>query len=513
MPSDGVILGLDLGTSQVKALVCAPDGTVLGQGLAGYGVSTPRAGWAETDPEDWWQAACAAVRTALGPAPAEVAGLAVVGQMHGVVLCAERSVVLRPAILWLDRRAAAETGDYLRLPPDLRARLGNAPTAGMAGPILLWLSRHEPDAYRRARWMLLPKDWLRLRLTGQAATDPTDASGTLLFDIGRDTWATEVADALGLRTDLLPPIRPSAQIAGHLQPAAARQLGLRPGLPVATGAADTAASMLAAALPPGWGLLTLGTGGQLIVPDNPPPDNRLPDSPPADNPFPDNSLADGRLPDSPDPYYTVPGERDGSGRTSLFRAVGAGTYRLAGAQNVGVTLDWVRRTLGATWDELYGTAARPWQADTPIFLPYLASERGDDHDAGGTWAGLTLAHQRDDLMRAALEGVAFLLRDHLEAIRAVGARPGRIQLAGGGTAHPAWRQLLADVLGVPLYPGGAGWLTARGATTIAARAAGLVTGAGTTDRSAEKSPVDPSASQLAEASYRRFRSAASRQSR
>lgn len=498
-----MVLGLDLGTSQVKALVCTPDGTALGQGLAGYGVSTPRDGWAETDPEDWWQAACAAVRSAFGPAPAEVAGLAVVGQMHGVVLCAERSVVLRPAIGWLDRRAAAEAGDYQRLPPDLRARLGNAPTAGMAGPILLWLSRHEPDAYRRARWMLPPKDWLRLRLTGEAATDPTDASGTLLFDIGRDTWATEVARALGLRTDLLPPLRPSARIAGYLQPAAARQLGLRPGLPVATGAADTAASLLAAALPPGWGLLTLGTGGQLIVPENP-----LPDRPLADSPLPDNSPPDSPRPDITDPYYPDP-----EGRISRFRAVGAGTYRLAGAQNVGVTLDWVRRTLGATWDELYGTAARPWQAGTPVFLPYLASERGDDHEAGGTWAGLTLAHQRDDLMRAALEGVAFLLRDHLEAMRAAGARPARIQLAGGGTAHPAWRQLLADALGVPLYPGGAGWLTARGATMIAALAAGLVTGAGTTDRSADRSPVVPAASQLADASYRRFRSMASHQSR
>jgi xylulokinase len=494
-----VVLGLDLGTSQVKALVCAPDGTVLGQGLAGYGVSTPRDGWAETDPEDWWQAACAAVRSALGPALAEVAGLAVVGQMHGVVLCAERSVVLRPAILWLDRRAAAEAGDYQRLPAGLRARLGNAPAAGMAGPILLWLSRHEPDAYRRARWMLPPKDWLRLRLTGEAATDPTDASGTLLFDIGRDTWATEVARALGLRAGLLPPLRASAQVAGYLQPAAARQLGLRPGLPVATGAADTAASLLAAALPPGWGLLTLGTGGQLIVPENPLPDSPSPDSPSPDSPSPDDTF-----PDNTNPYYPDP-----EGRISLFRAVGTGTYRLAGAQNVGVTLDWVRRTLGASWDELYGTAARPWQAGTPVFLPYLASERGDDHDAGGTWAGLTLAHQRDDLMRAALEGVAFLLRDHLEAMRAAGARPARIQLAGGGTAHPAWRQLLADALGVPLYPGGAGWLTARGATIIAARAAGLVTGAGTTDRSAEKSPVVPVASQLAEASYRRFRASAS----
>ena len=438
-----MVLGLDLGTSQVKALLCGPDGTVLGRGLAGYGVSTPRDGWAETDPEDWWRATCTAVRSALGPAPAEVTGLAVVGQMHGVVLCAERAVVLRPAILWLDRRAAAEAGDYQRLPADLRAVLGNAPMAGLAGPILLWLSRHEPDAYRRARWMLPPKDWLRLRLTGEAATDPTDASGTLLFDIGRDTWAARVARALGLRTDLLPPILPSTRIAGYLQPGPASQLGLRPGLPVATGAADTAASLLAAGLAPDWGLLTLGTGGQLIVPDSPLPDSPLPDSP----------LPDSRLPYSPDPYYTVPVEPDGSGRISLFRAVGAGTYRLAGAQNVGVTLDWVRRTLGASWDELYGTAARPWQEGTPVFLPYLASERGDDHDAGGTWAGLTLAHQRDDLIRAALEGVAFLLRGHLEAMRAVGAGPARIQLAGGGTRHPAWRQLLADVLAVLPLPG------------------------------------------------------------
>ncbi len=524
MPSDGAVLGLDLGTSQVKALLCAPDGTVLGQGLAGYGVSTPRDGWAETDPQDWWRAACAAVRSALGPAPAEVTGLAVVGQMHGVVLCAERAVVLRPAILWLDRRAAAEAGDYQRLPPDQRAVLGNAPMAGMACPILLWLSRHEPDAYRRARWMLPPKDWLRLRLTGEAATDPTDASGTLLFDIGRDTWAARVARALGLRTDLLPPILPSTRIAGYLQPGAASQLGLRPGLPVATGAADTAASLLAAGLAPDWGLLTLGTGGQLIVPDSPLPDSPLPDSPVPDSPVPDSPLPDSPLPDSPlpdsplpdsrlsyspDPYYTVPVEPDGSGRISLFRAVGAGTYRLAGAQNVGVTLDWVRRTLGASWDELYGTAARPWQEGTPVFLPYLASERGDDHNAGGAWAGLTLAHQRDDLMRAALEGVAFLLRGHLEAMRAVGAGPARIQLAGGGTRHPAWRQLLADALAVPLYPGGAGWLTARGATIIAALASGVVPAADTTDRSADKSPVVPAASQLAEASYRQFRSLAS----
>jgi xylulokinase len=477
------VLGIDLGTSGVKALLCARDGRVLGQGLAGYQVSTPRPGWAEADAEQWWLAACTAVRSAVGSVPAEVAGLAIVGQMHGLVLVTERSRLLRPPIIWLDRRAGAEVDDYQRLPADLRARLGNAPSAGMAGPLLLWMSRHEPGVYRLARWALQPKDWLRLRLTGlgvQVATDPTDASGTLLFDLARGAWATDLARALGLRTELLPEIRPPAEIAGTLQPAAAEQLGLRPGLPVATGAADTAASLLAAQLPAVGqrGLLTLGTGGQLIVP------------------VPAGS-----------------GGADLGGPTNLFRSVEGGTFRLAGAQNVGVTLDWVRRTLGASWDELYGTAPRPWQADTPVFLPQLAGERWDDRGpagprAGGAWMHLTLAHERDDLMRAALEGVAFLLRGKLDDMRAAGCAPAGIHLAGGGTRHPAWRQLLADVLAVPLYPAGSGWLTARGAALIAAAATGM-TWARTPDRSGEDEEVVVGASQLAEASYRRFRSSAS----
>ena len=494
------VLGLDLGTSQVKALLCAADGTVLGRGSASYQVSVPRPGWAETDPEHWWQAACAAVRAAAGPATAEVAGLAVAGQMHGVILCTERALALRPAITWLDRRAEAEAEDYQRLASDLRARLGNAPSPGMAGPILAWLSRHEPDMYRQARWALQPKDWLRHRLTGvggpaglgaEAVTDPTDASGTLLFDLGRGEWATGVAAALGLRTDLLPSIRPPAEIAGSLLPAAAEQLGLRPGLPVATGAADTAASLFAARLPPGHALLTLGTGGQLIAP------TPTPATPGSDIPFPDN----------PDPA----GDR--ARVTNLFCSVDGGTYRLAAAQNVGVTLDWVCRTLATSWEELYGTAARPWRGDTPVFLPYLAGERWEHRGSGGGWAGLTLAHQRDDLLRAALEGVAFLLRGKLDDLRAHCApSPAGLQLAGGGSRHPAWRQLLADALAVPLFPAGNGSLTVQGAALIAAAATGLARGASATGRSGqEREVVMPVASHLAEENYRRFRSAASRQ--
>ncbi len=501
------VLGLDLGTSQVKALLCDTDGTVLGQGTAGYPVSVPQPGWAEADPGQWWQAACAAVQAAAGAAGDQVTAVAVAGQMHGVVLSAERNVVLRPAITWLDRRAEDESADYQRLPADLRASLGNAPSPGMAGPVLLWLSRHEPGRYQQARWALQPKDWLRQQLTGalEAVTDPTDASGTLLFDLRSGTWSGGVAAALGLRSDLLPAIRPPAEVAGLLSPSAAGQLGLRPGLPVATGAADTAASLLAAGLRPGEALLTLGTGGQLITPAAGPPGP------------------------------------DGLSRgLNLFCSADGGTYWLAAAQNVGVTLDWVCRTLGASWGELYAAAGRPWRADTPVFLPYLAGERWDHQASGGAWTGLTLAHQRDDLLRAALEGVAFLLRGKLDDLRSVGGVPAVIRLAGGGSRHPAWRQLLADALSVPLIPaagplaGETGWLTARGAAMLAAAAAGLVPAAAITaedstaedgtaedgtaedgtaeDGTAEDGTVWP-ASPLAEAGYRRFRSVASQPGR
>jgi xylulokinase len=245
------VLGIDLGTSGAKALLCTPGGQVLARGTARYGISTPRDGWAETDPGHWWPAVRAAVRTATADSPAKVAAIAVTGQMHGVILCTERGMALRPAILWLDRRATAEAEDYRHLPAEQRASFGNAPSPGMAGPLALWLSRHEPEVYRRARWQLQPKDWLRFRLTGVAATDATDASGTLLYDMARGTWAYDAAGDLGLDTGLLPPIRGSADLAGPLLPEAAEELGLVSGTPVAIGCADTAASLLAAEFPDG----------------------------------------------------------------------------------------------------------------------------------------------------------------------------------------------------------------------------------------------------------------------
>lgn len=481
------VLGIDLGTSQVKALVMGADGEILGRGRAGYQVSSPAEGRAETDPAQWWSAAVAAVLAAVAEAGADVAvaAIGVAGQMHGVVLAGADGAAVRPAVLWLDRRAEAEAARYRELPAGLTAPLGNQPSAGMAGPVLCWLAGHEPDAVHRARWAVQPKDWVRLRLTGQAAADPTDASGTLLFDLARGAWARELIDALGLPAGKLPPVIEPTEVAGRLLPGPAGELGLAAGIPVAAGASDTAAALYAAGLPDGDALLALGTGGQWVVPER---------------------------------------EFRPTGNTNLFRAVGAGAgtgavgaeavgaeavgggfYRLAPAQNVGVALDWVRGLFGVSWQQLYDTAARPWRAGTPVFLPYLARERWDPV-AAGTWAELTLAQHRDDLLRSALEGVAFLLRRRLDDLRAAGHEPEAVLLGGGGASHPAWRQLLADVLGLPLHPADTSWLSAAGAARVAAAATGVQAGGESRDRSGYRkaAAVVPSERTAASAGYERF---------
>ena len=450
------VLGIDLGTSGVKVLVTTPGGDVLGRASAGYPVSVPAPGQAEADPCDWWAATRRAVRAALAEAALvgagsvgaglgwagqrrlTITGLAVAGQMHGVVLVDDRGAPLRPAILWLDQRATAEVALYQEMPCDYTAPLRNRPSPGMAGPLLCWLATHEPHTLRCSWWALQPKDWLRLRLTGQAATDPTDASGTLLFDLARDAWAEPLIDKLGLPRDKLPPVKRPAETAGWLLPGPAAELGLEQGIPVAVGAGDTAAALHAVGLGPDEAMLTLGSGGQWVVPVASP-------------------------------------EREPAAATNLYRSVGDGYYCLAPVQNVGITLDWVRNLLGATWEELYATAAGPRRPDltghlAPRFDPHLTPERWNP-GATGAWTGLTLAHEREDLMRSALDGVAGLLRRRLDDLRAAGHAPRRAILGGGGTSHPAWRALLAETLDLPLAPAPASWLTPAGAARLAAEAA------------------------------------------
>src|SRR5215204_3482410 len=257
-----MLLGLDLGTSSVKALLMAEGGAILGEGSASYAVRAPRPGWAESTPQDWWAAVLEATGAAVGRRGVEVTALGLSGQMHGVVLADKLGLPLRPAVLWADARSGTEVAAYRRLDKDLGRRLANTPAVGMAGRSLLWLRDQEPDTYTSARWALQPKDWLRMHLTGEALTEPSDASATLLYDLIDDDWSYAVAGELGIRADLLAPLVPSASVAGTLEEGAAGALGLREGLPVAAGAADTAAALLGTGLlRPGPVQLTVGTGG------------------------------------------------------------------------------------------------------------------------------------------------------------------------------------------------------------------------------------------------------------
>jgi xylulokinase len=433
-----LFLGIDLGTSSLKALVLDVDGTIVGTGQAAYELSNPAPGWVEADPEDWWIAARQAVQEATGPQAAEIAAIGLSGQMHGVVLSDDAGNALRPAILWADTRSTREVARYSELNSRLRRELGNPPAAGMAGPTLLWLQTHERELYRRAHWALQAKDWLRLRLIHEAATEPSDASGTLLYDLSTDYWAKDIIDELDLRLDFLPPIRESVEICGVLTRGAAEHLGVRPNLPVVGGAADTAAAALAGGLfDPGPIQLTIGTGAQLVAPRD-------------------------RL------------AIDTTARTHLYRAAAPEHwYGMAAMQNAGLALEWVRRLLGVEWDELYAEALSVGPgADGLVFLPYLSGERTPYFDASarGGWVGLRMEHTRAHLLRAALEGVAFSIKQGLEALLATGAPLSQLRLAGGGSFDSGWRQLLADVLEQPLY--------AIPTTAVSAMGAALLAGVG-----------------------------------
>jgi xylulokinase len=435
------LLGIDLGTSSVKVMVLDLQGHPLSMGRAGYAVLSPQPGWSESDPHAWWSAVVSAVQTALAQVPqVRISALGLSGQMHGVVLTREDGSPIRAALLWADTRAQAELERYRGLPAAFRERLANPLVPGMAGPLLLWLKDHEASSYQQARWALQPKDWLRFFLTDAVATDPSDASATLLYDVQTDGWADDVLAALDLDRRLLPPILPSAALAGRLSARAAEALGLPAGLPVATGAADTAAAALGSGLlVPGPIQLTLGTGAQLM-------------------------------------QLCAEPHVDPTGRTHLYRAAdGANWYVMAAVQNAGLALDWVRRVFAATWDDIYASAAAvPPGAEGLLFLPYLTRER-PHHPApasSGAFLGLRNDHRREHLLHAALEGVAFGIRMAFEALP--GARETTsLRLAGGGSEQTAWRQMLADILDRDLLTVDISAASARGAALLAGNASGV----------------------------------------
>jgi xylulokinase len=410
------LIGLDVGTTGVKAIALSPDGEVLATAAHGYPLSTPQAGWAEQNPEDWWQAAEAALaEVAVGR---EVAGIGLSGQMHGLVVLDDAGQVIRPAILWNDQRTAAECAEIERRigTERLVALTGNRALTGFTAPKLLWLRRHEPDAYARIARVLLPKDYVRLRLTGEWAIDASDASGTLLLDVGRRAWSRDVLEALEIPAAWLPPVLESPDPVGVVTASNT----VSQGVPVAAGAGDQpAAAVGVGADRPGVLSVVLGTSGVVLAPL---------------------------------PSY----EHDATGRVHAFCHAVPGAWQAMGVMlSAAGSLQWFRERLApdAPYAQLVAEA-ESWEpgAGGLFFLPYLAGERTPhaDPDARGAFVGLELRHDRGALVRAVLEGVAFGLRDCLDLLRSLGVEAGAARVSGGGARGGLWLEILASVLDVPL---------------------------------------------------------------
>jgi xylulokinase len=391
-----VLIGVDVGTSGVKALALTPAGEIVGRAEREYPLSVPRPGWAEQDPEDWWRA----TESALADLDVEPASIGLSGQMHGLVTLDEREQVLRPAILWNDQRTAAECAEIEeRVGLERLIQLtGNRALTGFTAPKLLWLRNHEPDTFARIRHVLLPKDYVRLRLTGERAIDVADASGTLLFDVANRRWSDEVLDALELPGEWLPPAHECTAIG-----AAGDQAGGALGVGVDR---------------PGPLSVVLGTSGVVFA----------------------------ALPE----YRPEP-----EARLHVFCHAVPGTWHAMGVMlSAAGSLQWLHDALGnPPYEELLSEAER-WEPGTEglFFQPYLQGERTPhaDPDARGAFVGLTLRHDRGSLTRAVLEGVAYGLRDSLELLGALGVEAEVGRVSGGGARSGLWLRIVASVLGLPL---------------------------------------------------------------
>jgi xylulokinase len=402
-----IAVGLDVGTSGVKALAVSADGEVLARAEAGYGLSTPRPGWAEQDPVDWWRAT-ERVLDELGVDG--IAGIGLSGQMHGLVALDAAGEVIRPAILWNDQRTAAqcreieETVGFERLVE----LTGNRALTGFTAPKLLWLREHEPEAYARIARIMLPKDYVRLKLCGEHAIDVADASGTLLFDVARRRWSDEVLDALEIPREWLPRALESAEVSGTTPD----------GVPVAAGAGDQAAGALGVGVTePGPASVVLGTSGVVF-----------------------SAL---------EAYAADP-----QARVHVFCHAVPGRWHAMGVMlSAAGSLQWFRNATGASYDELLAEAeAWPPGAEGVVFQPYLSGERTPhaDPDARAAFTGLSLRHDRGAMTRAVLEGVAYGLRDSLELMRELGIPFEVGRVSGGGARSELWLRILASVLELPL---------------------------------------------------------------
>jgi xylulokinase len=428
-----VFLGIDVGTSGTKSLVMREDGKILASATAEYPLFSPKPGWSEQQPEDWWDAVVDSVKKSLKSArakPDDIAGIGLSGQMHGSVFLDKSGAVIRPAILWNDQRTAAECADIERKAGGREKLIGlvaNPALTGFTAPKILWLRKNEPKNFDRCVQILLPKDYVRYRLTGEFATEVSDASGTLLLDVRNRKWSQQLLDKLDLSSKLLPKVYESEEITGKLSDVAARALGLKKGVPVVGGGGDQAAGAV------GNGIVrrgvisaTMGTSGVVFA-------------------------------------HSDDVQIDPLGRVHTFCHAVRGKWHVMGVVlSAGGSLQWYRNQLAAKevidarrlrtdpYNLITEQASEaPAGSEGLFFLPYLTGERTPHADpyARGAWIGLSLRHNRAHLIRSVMEGATYAMRDCLEIINGMNVPIREIRLSGGGARSEFWRQMQADVYG------------------------------------------------------------------
>src|SRR5215471_5620953 len=419
-------LGIDIGTGGTRALLVDERGKIRASATAPHeDMLMERPLWAEQRPHNWWDAALEAIRGALARAQIsgrEVRGIGLSGQMHGLVILDKDNEVIRPSLIWCDQRSQAQV-DYVNRTvgsAKILSYTANPVLTGFTLPKLLWVRGHEPENYARVRKMLLPKDYVRFQLTGEFATEVSDASGTALFDVVRREWSSPMIDALSLDPAILPECHESVAITGAISASVAGVTGLAPGTPVVGGGADQASSAVGNGIvEPGAVSCTLGTSGVVFA-------------------------------------HLEQVAYDPLGRVHTFCHAVPGKWHVMGVtQGAGLSLQWFRDQFcpASDYDALMSEAAQsPAGAQGLFWLPYLMGERTPhlDPTARGGWIGLTAAHTRADLVRSLLEGVSYSQKDCLDVIEQMGVAAKSVRLSGGGARSPFWQQMLADVFGKPV---------------------------------------------------------------
>ena len=455
-----ILIGLDLGTTGAKAGIVDRSGNVLATGTAEYETATPRPGWAEQDPVDWWEASTVAIRKvvkASGIDATSVSGIGLSGQMHGSVFLDSEKNVIRPCILWCDQRTAPQCKQITEKvgTKKLSEWVANPALPGFTAPKVIWLRDNEPERYAAVRTLLLPKDYINLRMTGELATEVSDASGTLLFDVRRRAWSAEMLEELEIPVEWLPRVFESYEAIGTLTEEAADATGLPAGTVVAAGGADNACGALGMGVTsPGDVAVSIGTSGTVLAPTREP--------------------------------ISDPGMR----LHSFCHAIGGTWYLMGVMLSAGMSLRWFRdqlgepeRTLALQQDrdpyELLSrkAAEAPAGCDGLVFLPYLTGERTPHADpcARGVFFGLDLTKTRAHVVRSVMEGVVFGLNDSLEIMRELGVSLSNVVAGGGGARSALWREMQADVFDIPIVTPRESDAAMLGAALLAGVASGVYT--------------------------------------